>query len=367
MNKINSLYVHIPFCERLCSYCDFPKYLSSLNLEDKYLKALFLELDSIAKQNLKTIYIGGGTPSSLKEDNLNSLLSFLYEKFKGSEEFSIEANPESLSDEKIEILKANNVNRVSLGAQSFSSEILSILNRTNCNKDLVISRIRALKHSGIDNINVDFIYGLKIEKYEELEEQIKICRQEGVKHISIYSLQIEENTPLFYKKDIVKDQDGLSDTYEFLNKVLLKYGYKRYEVSNFSLEGYQSRHNLTYWRNKEYYACGLGATSLINSIREVRTRNIFDYIESKNVIVSSIKEDKEDREFNYLMLNLRLECGFKLEEFRKLFNKDFLISYKNEMENLKDFFEITSTSVKVKNEYLYILDSLLVDLLHFKN
>jgi oxygen-independent coproporphyrinogen-3 oxidase len=361
-----ALYIHIPFCDSICSYCDFPKYLSSTNLQKRYLSALKEELRKINQKELKTCYIGGGTPSSLSPTLLEDLLSFVKNKFVISGEFTLEANPENLSEEKIKILASSGINRVSLGVQTFNKDILTYLNRKHSKED-VFSAVRNLHKQGIDNINLDFIYGIKGMKKEDVKEDILLASDLDVRHVSFYALQIEQGTPLFYQKDPGEEDDEMADQYEYLVQELYKKGFRRYEVSNFAQEGYQSAHNLTYWHNEEYYAAGLGATSLVDHIRIRRTRNIEKYLTQKDYFESVIKEDEEDREFNYLMLNLRLEEGFSLKDFSLQFHKDFLKDYAPEIEKNRDFLNITSERVALRKDKLFILDSILTDLLHFKD
>ena len=364
-NTVPSIYIHIPFCDSICSYCDFPKLLSRTNYQDAYLERLILELKKVPQREFFTAYIGGGTPSSLSPSQLDLLLAFIARNFHVKEEFTFEANPENLTEEKIKLLSKYGVNRVSLGVQSFKETSLKILNRKHTKKD-VIACISLLHKYGINNINLDFIFGLKEENQRDYLENITLASELGVKHISYYSLQIEPGTVLFKKPELRKEADAMADDYEEIVKKLADRGYKRYEVSNFSLPDCQSKHNLTYWRNRSYYGIGLGATGLVNHRRIVQTRNILKYIYGKDTVSSTTYEDEQETEFNYLMLNLRLEQGFELEEYHRLFKKDFLLEYQSEIQELKEELIITSTRVRVRPEKMYILDSILVDLLHFK-
>jgi oxygen-independent coproporphyrinogen-3 oxidase len=363
--SVPALYIHIPFCNSICSYCDFPKLLSKTNYQDAYIQRLILELSKIDQKEFETIYIGGGTPSSLSLEQLELLLSFIESRFQVNKEYSFEANPESLSLEKIQLLKKHKVNRVSLGVQTFNEESLKLLNRKHTKKD-VFECVSNLQSQGITNINLDFIFGLKIENQSDYLNNILTASKLGVKHISYYSLQIEEGTKLFKTPDVRKDPDDLADDYEYIVKALRENGYHQYEVSNFSLENFESKHNLTYWRNQEYYGIGLGATGLVDSHRIAQNRNILKFIENKDTVLSDVCEDLEETEFNYLMLNLRLVQGFALDEFKEIFKKDFLQAYKSELEDLKDDLIITDKRVSVVPQKLFILDAILVDLLHFK-
>ena len=365
MGSLNpSLYIHIPFCKNICSYCDFPKLLCNSELEEKYISRLVEEIKCLPIKDFRTIYIGGGTPSCLDYRLLFELLTAIRDNLTVDSEFSFEANPESLSSEKCFLLKKMGVNRISIGVQSFNPKILALLNRNHTEKT-VEKAVDNVKKAGIDNFNLDFIYGLRMETEDDLSYEINKAHSLKAKHLSFYALQIEKGTYLSNLNNIDKNPDQEADEYEFINKELERFNYHRYEVSNFCLKGFESKHNLTYWKQDEYLALGLGATSFYKDIRQVRTRNIFDYIKGKDIIVSSVKEDKEDEEFDFIMLNLRLAEGFELKEFMRRFNKDFLKAYEKELGDLKDFF-ILDSRVRIKPRYIYILDSILVDLLHFK-
>jgi len=360
----DSLYLHIPFCESICSYCDFCKYVNQQNKMDRYIDKVISDLKLVSNKNLKTFYIGGGTPTSLDVLSLEKLLSFIDENFKINEEFTIEANPESCTLEKIKLLNKYNVNRVSLGVQSFNINSLKYLNRKH-DYNLVKNVVTNLQENGISNINLDFIYGIKGETLDDIKNNIDLASNLNVTHISYYGLQIEKGTKLYHDKNSKISDDELANQYEFINKYLKSYGYKRYEISNFSKDGYNSIHNKTYWRNNNYYGIGLNASGFIYPYRYSITDRLLDYINEKKSISSLIFENKKDKEFNYLMLNLRLVEGFNLDEFKQLFNKDFVESYKNKLMKLDKFICIKNNKCYIKPKYLYIMDSILVELLNF--
>lgn len=366
MNKLpKSLYIHIPFCSQICSYCDFPKLLAATGFQTRYLDALEKELFLIPNNELNTIYIGGGTPTSLSDMQLEGLLNFVSSRFHAKKEYTIEANPESLTPSKIDLIKKYGINRVSLGVQSFKKESLRLLNRSHSKED-VINAVHLLQQSGIDNINLDFIFGLKEESTDDINENISIASELKVKHISYYSLQIEKGTKLFKTPEVCLDDDGLADDYSFIVEKLAEKGYRRYEVSNFSVPGFESVHNLTYWHNEPYYAAGLGATSYVDGTRIKRTLNISKYLQSCDAILETSHEDMADQEFNYLMLNLRLESGFSLKEFFSRYHHSFLTAYANEIKRLSKSLVIGQGRVCVAKDKFFVLDAILVDLLHFK-
>lgn len=364
-NQVPALYIHIPFCDSICSYCDFPKMLSCSSFQDKYIDKLIYQLENIEQHNFETIYIGGGTPSSLSVPQLDRLLSFIAHKFDYTAEFSFEANPENLNLEKIELLRRYGISRVSLGVQTFNKDSLHLLNRKHTKED-VVTCVKNLQQCGIENINLDFIFGLRIEKFSDYLNNIRLAFKLGVKHISYYALQIEKGTKLYAVPEIRKDSDELADDYDYIVNKLAEYNYQRYEISNFCQRGFESRHNLVYWNNREYYGIGLGATGYIDHYRLVQTRNIKKYIDDVDTFASRTHEDKNEDEFTFLMLNLRLEQGFSLSEFKKVFKKDFLQVYQKELVDLQNDFIIDDKSVRIRPDKFFILDAILVDLLHFE-
>lgn len=358
-----SLYLHIPFCDHLCHYCDFPKVLKGTFSEDCYLDCLLKEIESfsIPDHSLKTIYIGGGTPSALSPDNLKKLLSYLYEHFFPVVEFTVEANPESLTEEKMVLMKTYGVNRISLGVESSNDRILSKLNRAHRITDVKRS-VALLKHSGFDNINLDFIYGLEGTDLSDVKKDLDFALGQNVTHLSFYSLQIEEGT-IFYNKNVKADDDSiLANMYEEIVTTLSKNGFSRYEVSNFARTGYESKHNLTYWHDQEYYAAGLGASGYILDTRYINTKSMNRYLQGK----TRASEDRisiQDHEFEYLMLHLRLVSGFSITEFNRLFSKDFLSYYRKGIQEVKDYVVVEDGFFKIRPEYLYTMDNILLSLL----
>ena len=360
---IPSLYLHIPFCDSLCHYCDFGKVLTGTFSQEKYIDSLLIELDSLAipDDSLNTIYIGGGTPSALKPELLTRLLSRLHSSFPSVTEFTMECNPESLSEEKVKIMSQYGVNRVSLGVQTFQSSLLSSSNRKH-SKEQVFQSVSLLKKHGITNINLDFIYGIHGQTLSMIKEDIDTALFLKPTHLSFYSLQIEEGTVFYINKVKAKSDDRMSEMYKKILVNLENHGYYRYEVSNFSKVGKESLHNLTYWHDKEYFACGLGASGYVNDIRYKNTLLMNKYL-AGNYRHEEEKISIYDHEFEYLMLHLRLIEGFSLDEFKKLFNKDFLSSYKKNIAEIKDYVSVKDGRFSIKKKYIYTMDQILLSLL----
>jgi len=279
---MKSIYIHIPFCNNICSYCDFNKVFYNKESVSNYLKQLKLEIHNNYKnEKIKTIYIGGGTPSSLSYTELKGLLNItdIFNKTYDCE-FTIECNPENMDSQKIGLLKKHGVNRVSIGVQSFNDNILRLLNR-NHTKEQVFSLIQNLKSSGIYNINIDLIFGIKGQSLDDIKNDLTEFLKLDIPHLSYYSLILEEHTKLYIDNYQEIDDDIIASQYDFICEYLKKSGYNHYEISNFSKTGYSSTHNLTYWNNEHYYGFGCGAHGYIDDVRYENTRSITKYIDGK--------------------------------------------------------------------------------------
>ena len=356
---VKSAYIHIPFCNNICSYCDFCKLLYNKDFVKKYLDALEKEIKMHYKgEILDTIYIGGGTPSSLSIVELNELFSII-KVFKLSKEyeFTFEVNIEDITEEKLEILKENKVNRLSIGIESFNDKYLKYLGR-NYTSDIISERVELAKKY-FDNINIDLMYALKNESLNDLEEDIDKILKLDIKHISCYSLIIEKNTKLYIDNTKYISDDLDSDMYDLIDKKL-ENKYHRYEVSNYSITSYESRHNLTYWKNNEYYGFGLGAAGYIDNIRYTNTRNLSKYISGSYERQEEVltKEDKIKYEF---ILGLRLTSGINKDNFNKKYGINI-----NEIKIIKELINKgllidDKINIYVPKKYFYVLNDILVN------
>lgn len=328
---------------------------------DKYMSALFYELDLLPKETIKTIYIGGGTPLALDIKSLNQLLEKLKSLYKldDLDEFSVETTISAIDEEKIKLLKKYHVNRISIGIQTFKK--LPYLNRYDEYK-IVKEQTDLLKSMGFNNINFDLIYGWPSLNLKDFKEDVECILSLNPAHVSLYPLAIEDNTILSYKKIKPIEDDEYAKFYEEGINLLQDAGIYRYEISNFSKPGFESKHNLSYWKSYDYLAAGLGATSFYNNHRIKRTLSLKKYL-SHDFIDIDEKEELKELKNDFLLLNLRLVNGFKLADYYERFKEDFLKEYKKEINDTKEFLEIDKTSVKIKPSKLYILDSILVDLL----
>ena len=343
-----SCYIHIPFCDSICSYCDFCKMFYNKELVDKYLNELKEEInDSYNNEELETLYIGGGTPSSLDKNQLEKLFE-ITNTFSLSKdyEFTIECNFENITHEKLDLFKKNRVNRISFGLESINKNNLKILER-NTNKDKVKDIISYCKKIGLNNINVDLIYAIKDESIEDLLEDIKFIKSLDITHISTYSLIIEENTKLYIKGYQYIDDELDRKMYDTICNELSDFTH--YEISNFAKEEkYRSKHNMTYWKNNEYYGFGLGASGYEGQVRYEKTRSInkylnHDYIKEDGIEYLSTK----DKVYYEVIMNLRTKDGIALDEFKKRYNYP-LEHYYNYKELVKDKLLIE------ENNHLYI-------------
>ena len=250
---VKSAYIHIPFCEKICSYCDFCKMFYNEELVNKYLEELSNDIsDSYNNEVLDTIYIGGGTPSSLNIKQLNKLFKILSNlKLNKNYEYTIECNFDNITHEKLDLFKKNNINRISFGLESINKNNLKVLDRT-IDKDKVIDTINYCRNIGINNINVDLIYAINNESLIDLLEDIKFIKNLDITHISTYSLILEEHTKLYIEGYKYIDDELDRSMYDLICNELSEYDH--YEISNFAKsKEYRSHHNLTYWKNNEYY------------------------------------------------------------------------------------------------------------------
>ena len=356
---IESLYIHIPFCDSICSYCSFKKQIYNEEQSKKYILNLLDDLKRIPKCSLKTIYIGGGTPSSLADNDLEILLSNLKPLLKEDYEFTIESNPENLTFNKAKIFNKYGVNRVSIGVQTFNEKFLKLLSRKHSLND-INEAINNLLLNNINNINFDLIYGLPFQTLNDFILDIKYLKNFPLTHVSLYSLTIDENTIFNNLKYEEADEDLLRDMSDEATKILSEYGFNKYEVSNYSKPNYESKHNLTYWFDNEYYGIGISASGYENNIRYKNITSLRKYNEGERKFEEE-KVDDFNHEYEFIMLNLRTKYGIDLDRYKEIFNKDFLKTYKNEIVKLSDFIIIYNNKITVKDNNYMILNTLILE------
>lgn len=345
MNK--SVYIHIPFCKKICSYCDFCKMNYNEEFVLSYLIALEKEiLEKYNGEKINTLYIGGGTPSALKISELKKLFQTI-QNFKLTEnaEITFECNLDDIREEILKFLRDNKVNRLSIGIQSFNKNNLELLNREANYKDAA-AKIKLCKKYGFENINVDLMYALPNEKINILKKDLKKILSLGITHISTYSLIIEDNT-ILKNKNIEYISDIIdSKMYKIIIKKLKKNGFNHYEVSNFSKPNYQSKHNLVYWNNEEYYGFGLGASGYYEGVRYENTKSLTDYISGDFTKEKSILSKKENMDFE-IMLGFRKMEGISIKKFEKKYNESIFLMYDIQT-------QIDEKNIIKKNDMLFI-------------
>lgn len=346
---MTSVYIHIPFCNTICSYCDFCKLKYNTDWVHKYLLSLKNEIiDNYKGEKVRTLYIGGGTPSCLSINELNELFDIIkLLDLSNVEEFTFECNIESITIEKLILLKKYGVNRLSIGIQTFNSKYLKLLNRDH-DEVSAYNKISLAKNIGFNNINVDFMYALPNETIEEVKDDLIKFLNLNVNHISCYSLMIEKNTKLYIDKYNYIDEEDDYKMYKYIESTLKNNGYTHYEISNYCKDNYESKHNLVYWNNDYYYGFGLSASGYLNNYRYDNTKNIKNYIDGK--YVSNIEKVNLDDKIKYeLILGFRKIKGINKKEFKNRYKMD--IHLVNGINNL-----LSKNMLKESDEYIYISD-----------
>ena len=332
-----SLYVHIPFCRSKCLYCDFPSFASKENLINDYIDALIKEINLKAKKYIiKSLFIGGGTPSYLDDHNLEKLLKNLNElNFIENAEKTIECNPGTISDSKLQIIKRYNINRISLGLQSVDNKILKSIGRIHTFEQFKENYYKIRKF-GFNNINVDMMFGLPNQSTLNYLNGLKEIISLSPEHISAYSLIVEEDTPFFkaYEQGTLNlpNEDEEREMYHKGKELLKNYGYNQYEISNFAKDNRKCIHNIQYWKCNEYLGVGAYSSSFINSKRIKNIQDIQEYINlinnNKNTeIIENINNINDNME-EFMFMGLRMIEGVEKREFLRRFNEDIYNVYK---------------------------------------
>ncbi len=333
--KPTSAYVHIPFCTQICYYCDFSKVFIKNQPVDSYLEHLIEEYDSYDIKKLRTLYIGGGTPTALSAPQLAFLLEKLTDKLDLSylEELTIEANPGDLDEEKIAVLKDSPVNRVSLGVQTFNDRMLKQIGRSHLEKD-IYENISNLKKAGFDNISIDLIYALPKQTMEDVKINVAKAIALDIPHMSLYSLILENHTVFMNRmrrgKLPLPKEDLEAEMFEYIIAELEKAGFEHYEISNFSKPGFESRHNLMYWDNAEYYGIGAGASGYIDGIRYKNHGPIRHYLQAVEAGNPRVQEEVltlNEKMEEEMFLGMRKKSGVSKKRFEEKFGLSFEDQY----------------------------------------
>lgn len=364
---MKGIYIHIPFCVQKCFYCDFVSFAGKESCVKEYIEALKNEIKHTLKKGDKidTIYIGGGTPSSIDSSYIKEILEEIY-KIVGkdnSREITIEINPGTINKEKLEEYKSAGINRVSIGLQETDNELLKTIGRIHTYEQF-LDAYNLVKQVGFKNINVDLMLGLPNQTLQNLECSLERIIKLNPNHISIYSLILEEGTKLEKlvneKVLALPSEDTERKMYWKVKNILEKNGYKQYEISNFAKKGFESKHNTNCWKQHEYYGFGLAAHSYINNIRYSNKQDINKYIEFiNNEKYNEVKQTneiqtKESKASEFMMLGLRLIDGVKIQEYKKQFGENPLYVYRQKIEKLvnDDLLEVDGDNIKLTNKGL---------------
>ena len=359
-NKTDHLYLHVPFCRTICYYCDFCHRVYRKDIAEKWLERVKEEIQENCEGHYETVYLGGGTPTCLTCEELDCLLSYLDPFTKGASEYTSEANPESLDEEKIHIFKKHGVNRISLGIQSSDEKLLKIMNRHHSFDD-VRNTVELLKKNGLTNISGDLMYSLPFQTMDILKKTLDDVLSLDLPHLSIYSLTLEENSVFAKKGYTPLEEDMEADMYEYIAERLKKEGYIHYEVSNFAKEGYESKHNLGYWRYDDFLGISMGAASKIGNLRFTNTAGFEKYFHAEDIREEVTELTKEDEMFENVMMSLRTLEGLDLKTFEERYGVSFEEHYQEAIR--KHSKDLVFEKGRVRARDLALLHPLLIDFL----
>jgi len=364
------IYIHIPFCNGKCYYCDFTSFPLRKNNEiATYINLLTKEIEIYTKyesaKEVDTIYFGGGTPSILTPLFIEQVLNKIFKNFKIKKEteITLECNPENLTFEYLKDIKKAGINRVSTGIQTFNNHILKTIGR-RADRKAILKAMEYLFKSDIKNISIDLMYGLPYQKKEEFLSEVEFILKTEVKHISMYALHLDKRTPLYriYQKnpEIFPDEETIREMYLEAREKIIKKGFIHYEISNFALKGYECRHNLKYWEMKNYIGFGVSAVSFENRFRRKNTSSLHNYLKllKKEIIPVIYAEKVEGIKLlnEKLMLGLRLIRGVKKSEIKKILEKKKYIikNYKKEgfIVETQDYIRLTPEGIIISNRII---------------
>lgn len=343
------IYIHIPFCIKKCEYCDFISYSDKFELQEEYIKKLIEEINDnkeVLKNNkITTIYMGGGTPSSLKPELIKEVLNKIYEianiRNKENIEITIEVNPGTATKNNLQMYKDCGINRLSIGLQSTNNQILKTIGRIH-NYEQFLNTYKWAAEAGFENINVDLMLGLPNQTISDLKQSLDniLDLNPLPKHISVYSLIVEEGTEIERKisKGILElpEEEAERNQYKYIKNYLELHQYKHYEISNFAQKGYESKHNMNCWKQKQYIGFGLAAHSYLNRCRYSNTEDLEEYLNKKSKDVKTIHEEQstEDMKKEYMLLGLRKIDGVSVSEFKEKFGENPIYLFRNELQKL---------------------------------
>lgn len=331
-DKVRGLYIHIPFCRRKCRYCDFVSFAGKEEYTQRYIAELIKELHLYEGNKIDTVFIGGGTPTILNNDALEYLCKNIFKLFdiQPGYEFTIEANPGTIDYDKAALLAENGVNRISMGVQSFNDEELKSIGRIH-NAKTAFDTVTEVNRAGIRNISIDLMSALPGQSISSLKNSLQTAMQLPINHISVYSLIIEDETPMAhdYANGAVTlpDEDTEREMYAFTKQFLARHGLYQYEISNFSKPGYESRHNIKYWECNEYIGAGIAAHSYVDGVRCSNTVSFNEYLNGNYSDCERDVLSNESMIFEYIIMGMRMNRGISEADYQNRFNENIYDRY----------------------------------------
>ena len=362
------IYIHVPFCRHKCSYCDFTSFPDKIEMAEAYMACLYKELkmrgDELKDYEFDTVYFGGGTPSYIPPKLILGAMNQIRKCFrlKPDAEVTLELNPGTIGESKVQTYLQAGINRFSIGLQTAIDEQLADLGRIHNVRDYVYATKLLAGH----NFSTDVMLGLKNQTKDDVAKTIELAYRCGSKHISMYALTVEDGTPIYtdYLNGELPDSDEVAEMYEFGKKLLEEKGYRRYEISNFAMDGYESKHNLNYWRRGEYIGFGVSASSFMQGKRFTNTFDMDEYM--KCVIsgfypaVTSEQVSETDAKFEHVMLALRTREGLSMQGYKNAFGTTLAEDFPNALKKTVKYLELDGERLKIKGEYLYVQNAVLM-------
>ena len=375
--KTVGIYVHMPFCLSKCHYCDFCSVTGAdEGKKDLYVSRICAEIGELADKikqtgelpQADTVYFGGGTPTLMSAEQFARILEAVESNFgiSQSAEITAECNPRSIDENGLSDLRRLGVNRLSIGMQSIHDSELRALGRIHGSGDF-LETFGAARKAGFDNISVDLMYGIPNQTRESFKKSVEGLAMLAPEHISSYALTVEEETNFHRRRDSLDlpDEDTVGDMYDDMCEVLAKYGYHRYEISNFSKDGRESRHNLKYWTGENYLGFGSAAHSYFDGVRFAHSRDINAYIEGKSTIIDVEPIDKREAMNEYVMLGMRLSQGVDISSFKDRFGEEIFEVFGKIRQYSPEFIEISDQKCRFTERGVFVSNSILSDVLDF--
>ena len=365
------IYIHIPFCRHKCSYCDFVSWPDKIGYAEAYMACLYKELkmrgEELKDYTFDTVYFGGGTPSYIPPTLILGAMNRIRECFHLAKdaEVTLELNPGTIGENKVKTYREAGINRYSIGLQTAVDEQLEDLGRIHTARDYVY----ATKLLSGENFSTDVMLGLKNQTKEDVKKTIDLAAACGSKHISMYALTVEDGTPIYtdYLNGELPGADEVAELYDYGRALLSERGFERYEISNFAKPGFESRHNLNYWRRGEYIGVGVSASSFMQG---KRFTNTFDLDEYMKCLISGFypavdceEVSEADAKFEFVMLGLRTKYGISRAEYEKEFGSALSADFPKALEKSARYLEEDGDRLKIRDEYLYVQNSVLMPFL----